>query len=341
MASGPLREWGAISIGLLAGFCFLNLPRRHRTLVLGFWTAAILGSALLEKLAPSAIDWLYFNVFDPQTRQLDELAAQSRLLGGVFGIQSLAKLMAWLPWLLWIHALGGLTPPAKWQVWILAVVSTVVTAAILATTQRGPFVASLTGWEFFALHRAFRLGDRRVLGWTVGGIAAVAALVWIIVPGDVIQSRVLSAFGQKDATRYGQMAEGNISFRRMIFEVSAEVISQSPLGNACVTPEVFAGHGIGFTTHSHHLFLHQFRERGWVWGLLHLLVWIWAGVLAWRSRSAAASAVLGGWTTIVVLGMFDHPWFVLNQAMVMSVILLSSFLLTLTPSQPVGYNSKS
>ena len=103
--------------------------------------------------------------------------------------------------------------------------------------------------------------------------------------------------------------------------VSLDAIREYPLGNACLPKSFFTERKIS-EAHSHNLFLEQFRSRGWIWGLLHLGLWLLAGFAFFRRSDARASAYLAVLTAIFICGFVDHPWFVLNQAIVLGAVLV-------------------
>ena len=102
---------------------------------------------------------------------------------------------------------------------------------------------------------------------------------------------------------------------------SLEQIATQPLGNACITEEKFRERGLT-VTHAHNLFLQQFVGRGWLWGIAHFLLWIWAFTRALRSRRIEGHAWAAACISMSVGGLFDHPWFVLNHSILLCIVLL-------------------
>src|SRR5690606_37493170 len=105
--------------------------------------------------------------------------------------------------------------------------------------------------------------------------------------------------------------EENAKFRVGMAAASLESIRENFWGDACIPKEFFSSRGLN-EAHSHSLFLEQFRSRGWVWGAIHLLLWLIAGLSFFRGSDLRSSAYLAAFTAIFVSGLVDHPWFVLN-----------------------------
>lgn len=314
-----IREWGVICIGLLSGVAvFLLTPRQRSRVALG-WAAILYGACLVDVLLPSVTDWLYLNVLDPKTRIWDNLEMGQRALTGIFGRQSAAKLLALMPWVLLLFL-----PARKRSFWLIGILFSVSTAAILGTGQRGPFVAALVAIVVFALYHAIRLGNRKVLWMCAGSVLAVSVMVVTFVPSNIWETRLRSLLGltHPEATTQASGADYNRALRIRLFDFSLQQIASSPLGNACVPEEEFDAAKI-HPTHSHHLILEQFRMRGWVWGMLHLFLWLAAFIGPWLSRSRRAATVMSAVTVVLVSGLFDHPWAVLNHAIILGVILVA------------------
>jgi hypothetical protein len=326
LPGASIREFAAMTIGTLAAACFLALPSFQQRAVVVAWGAMLAGLAGLDLLAPSAIDWLYTHVFDPNTRWFDNQTASVRLLTGVFGFQSFAKLLSWVPWLCLAFLPAVREKPRLFYFWVSG--SALATGLILSTTQRGPLLGMLLGWCAFFLHAHFRAGRRKLL-IPLALAAVITGLVTIgITPREIWQGRVEAAVSSSEPSTQGAVnASRNISFRRIMWGISLDSVSKHPLGDACIPEQTFTNRGV-YSTHSHNLFLHQFRERGWLWGLVHLALWVIALFFAWKGRSSKASALFAGLTCILSQGMFDHPWFVLNHAMLLSLFLLASYLIS-------------
>ncbi|RYZ87969.1 MAG: hypothetical protein EOP06_11780 [Proteobacteria bacterium] len=326
-----IREWAAMTIGMLCAANLLVLEPRQRRVVVGSWAALIVLLAFLDKAFPAAIDWQYAHIFDPHTRWYDAQVASTRLLTGVFGFQSFAKLLSWVPWLAlaflpWLNE--------KRRGFILWVVFTALaTGLILSTTQRGPFLGMLLGWVAYFAHARLRVFKRDLLMPGVLAAALIAAVTFIATPREIFQGRVEAAvLPSAEATRSAKDASNNINFRKIMWGISLESVANHPLGDACIPEQTFKERGV-YNTHSHNLFLHQFRERGWLWGIVHLALWLFALISAWRNQTAHASALFAGLICIMAQGMFDHPWFVLNHSMILSLYLLASIKLSVEENE--------
>ncbi len=319
-----LREWSVILLGLLAATCFTLLPERDRGRVVVAWVGVVLATALLDALFPSAIQWLYAHLFDPDTGKHDLGEVGWRSLGGVFGRQSLAKLLAWIPWVLWVQFAvdrSG-TGFSRTRVAILASIAVLCSALILATSQRGAFVGAVAGWLAFAAHAAIRRRNRRFAIAALGALVLSGIVTVVVVPRHFIETRLGTLIGRSSGDAFSEKADVNRDFRLSMWKLSVAVIADRPLGNACITAKEFEAAGVHHHNHSHNLILQQFRERGWIWGLLHLALWVGAWAGAWSLRSERGSALVALLTSTLVFGMFDHPWFVLNHSMVLWLMLL-------------------
>ncbi len=313
------REFSVILLGGLAALCFLLLREREQKWIMGFWLFAIYGGALLDALYPPGATWFYDHIFDPKTRDWDLIELGKYPLTGVFGRQSLAKMMAWVPWI----AMVIFRPKRLWPWLALAGIST---ASILATTQRGPFVGAVAGWIVFILHQLIQRRQARIAKWATIGLVLAIATVPLFVPQDILISRVKSLINWNDPHSTGDSASGNIGYRFQMTRFSMLAIQEGPWGNACISTPTYWLAGIWHAGHSHSMVLHQFRERGWIWGSIHLLLWIYAFVRAWKIKHYLGSPIVAAVGCALVLGFFDHPWFVLNQALILWIILLMALL---------------
>ncbi len=114
---------------------------------------------------------------------------------------------------------------------------------------------------------------------------------------------------------------------------SLKLIAKNPTGNACYFFEDFEAetsdidkngklvHMIHFG-HAHNLIIQEYRERGWIWGSVHFLLWILALIGAWREKTYFGSSIFAGLTTIFILGLVDYPWPVLNHSIFLWIYLL-------------------
>jgi hypothetical protein len=317
MPAAFLREWATITVGLLAGLAVLVLPSRSRNQVFVGWFSLVFMSAVLEVFSPSAIDWLYAHIFDPETRKGDIAETGMRVLTGVFGRQSLAKLMAWLPWLV--------LPLFERRVFWAWAGTAALSGWILSTSQRGPTFAAFAALVAFGIHRFFISRKKFVLGEMAGVLVIGLVALYLLVPREIVAPRVLHEIAQTDANSANalRVSNGNADFRKNMTRASLHAIVEYPLGNACLSDAYFEPYGIHLAAHSHNLMLEQFRSRGWLWGLLHLTLWLLAGIGLWRSADLRSSAFFAAWVAVMVSGLVDHPWFVLNQAIVLGTILVA------------------
>jgi len=321
-----IREWAAITVGLLAGFALVLLPEKKRGSVYIGWFAIVFLSAFLDAVFPQAIDWLYAHVFDPDTRKLDFAETGIRVLTGIYGRQSLAKLLAWLPWLAFPAFVDRVGARKREQAifggWAAIAL---LSGVILATSQRGPTGGAFVALAVFGIHllRFESLRSRLALG--IGGAIVLASLsVALFVPRAIVAPRVLGEAASADAksAEILRTSESNAGFRAKMTRASLAAIARAPLGNACLPDSYFQSYGLIHGAHSHNLFIEQFRSRGWAWGALHLALWIFSGLGFWRTRTIRSAAFFAGWCAIVVSGLVDHPWFVLNQSIVLGAYLV-------------------
>jgi len=319
-----IREWAAISLGALWATALLALAPKFRITVVATWIALIGLIVGLDFLFPEAIGWSYENIFDPNTRWYDQTQVQGTwLLTGVFGFQSLAKLLSWLPWVLLASMPWVIADDRRIRIWLLLAI--LLTGSILSTSQRGPLLGATLAWIAFFSHDFVRRHHNRWKVLLPIALLGMAFITYAFTPSSILGGRVEALVNNEKAeTDVGKNASYNVNFRKIMWGLSLESILRKPLGNPCIPDEEFLARGI-HRTHAHNLFLHQYRERGWLWGSLHLALWIAALLSAWLSRRPEASALFGGIVCIVSQGMFDHPWFVLNHSIVLWFFLLSSF----------------
>ncbi len=315
-----IREWVNLSIGLASGYFLSVVSERKQERVFLFWFGVILASVLLSIFFPSLIDWSYENIFGPETRKGDVGEAGEKLLTGIFGRQSLAKLMAWTPWLV----LPFFLRLARSQVIPLMGVGLFI-GLILATSQRGPTLAAFLAMAAFGVHRIWHA--RKLKSGAPAFTALIVAVVslFLFVPTEILRPRVTSAFVEPENPSVTERehiaaARDNASVRTKMTVASLDVIREFPLGNACLPESFYTERGL-FVSHSHSLFLEQFRTRGWLWGFLHLALWLFAGLALWRGSDLRSASYFAGWVAVVVSGFFDHPWFVLNHALILGVYL--------------------
>lgn len=323
--STALRPWSVMVTGTLACLALFQFSRPQVKFVLIVWASAVFGSAFLGKIAPSSTLWLYENIFDVSALQYDFLELGSQVLTGVYGRQSLAKFLTWLPWLLTFFWIREKFPDKKtisfqkMEIFLFGL-GILSTALILATSQRGPFLSALLGWVAFALHQYFQLGGKKLARLSAFAIGIILVLTLVVVPRNILEPRIRSLFGLSPKDFYGQAADTNRDFRLQVTGIYSKIILENPLGKACVPEKLFLEKKI-IPGHSHNLFLQQFVERGWIWGLIHLALWLLAWLGAWRVKSFSNSLLFGGLSACIFSGLFDHPWFVLNHALILSTYL--------------------
>ena len=201
-----LREWSVIVLGFVAAASLFALGQAWRSFVIASWVLLVYGTVLLEFVYPQMIDLLYLAVFDPSTVMADFDDIKGRALTGVFGRQSMAKLLTWMPWIAAI-AVAAAWPGMKRRVlWGAATGALVVfsSAVVLATTQRSALVSSILAICFFVAHQAYVLRRRRMI---IGGavcLVAVVAAMFIVVPPAVYKPRLKSLFGIENTDNYSK-----------------------------------------------------------------------------------------------------------------------------------------
>lgn len=319
-----LREWASISLGLIVGVALRFFTPALRDRVFFGWMAILFSVVALDLLFPSSIDWLYAHVFDPETRQWDLGETGTRALTGVFGRQSAAKLMSWVPWLV-LPAFFRVSRRARYLA--LAALG-IWSGLILATSQRGPMFAAFAALLVFGIHRAACERKWKPFFITAAVVCVGFLSIFITVPSTIVGPRLLNtapvlSSGEPIANA-GQIlktSEHNAQYRLGMTRVSLDSIRTHPFGDACIPKSFFAERGMN-EGHSHSLVLEQFRSRGWIWGLVHLMLWIFAGIAFLRARDVRASCTLAAVAAIFVCGLVDHPWFVLNQSIVLGAVLV-------------------
>jgi len=336
-----LREWFVTVLGASAACCLLLLPRRFFRVVLGSWLIIVYGSALLDASFPHTVDWLYSNIFDPDTRYYDVMEVGRRALTGIFGRQSMAKFLAWIPWLAAIFIASSRSSfiKSKTNVTLIVLLTIGSFASIMATSQRGPFLAALAGAVAFIVHAAVQLGKKKVAWYGAVGIVLAIGLSLVVVPRSIYEPRFKSLFGlaapmKPDYWPPETVAEVNKQVRIKMTLFSAKVIAQNPLGHACIPLKDFVANGIYPPGHAHNMFLEQFRTRGWIWGATHLVLVLFGLLSAWKRKDFLGTAATAAMATIVFGGIFDHPWFVLNQSVVLATIIIFSLRLSMPFREP-------
>lgn len=336
---GPyLREWVTMSVGVALGILLVRLPRSILIRVTWIWGGLLLLSAVLDYLFPPATEWLLSRVFDPNTRFWDMRELYEQPLTGVFGRQSFAKLLAWVPWLI----LANQARLSASRMGLLSVFFGVWTALILATSQRGPmlamFVAVLVFWVFEWVLKRDQRSFRKATAWIMTYLIAFVIGILVLVPQSIWIPRLAPWLVLGDGKRVelqdekhihaAKTAVSHVLVRGKIFEVNWNLIRERPWGNACIPESYYRQYQMP-PAHSHSFWLEQAKQRGVVFGLLHLFAWLATGGLfllrALRAPNVASSALLAGWCAIQVSGLADHLWQVLNHAMVLGVFLAEAW----------------
>jgi hypothetical protein len=324
-----LREWFVIVLGVAAALSILTFSRGRFSRVLWGWAGVIYGSVILNYLWPTGLNWINAHFFDP-TRQVPLRGESPQFLMGFYDIVSLGKLLVWVPWIV------GFALASTWadrhstkvQLVLLPLIA-VSTGLSLATTQRGPIVGMVGGLGFYFLHRWRVTRDRQILIGLAALLVMMGAGVALLVPKGMIEQRVMPLFSTEvnfkekgvEAGGSPTVAHASVLQRWRLFELGISEVSKHPFGHVCTAAEEFQKRGIIEAYHSHNLFLEQFKSRGWLWGGVHLVLWLLALLQSWKIRNWTGSVLVGGLGTICVMGLADHPWFVLNHAMILGLFL--------------------
>ncbi|HAR44124.1 MAG TPA: hypothetical protein DCS07_16075 [Bdellovibrionales bacterium] len=314
-----IREWAVICIGIAGALSLAVLPQSQFRKVIICWSVIIFGSVVLNLVFPEALNFINAHLFDP-IRQVPDDPNNINFLMGFFDTASLAKLLVWIPWLLmWSDSRLETSPGYRRVLFYLSILGVCAILA-LTTTQRGPFVGLLAGAVAFLIHIAL-VGRRYHLLKQSGIILLLAlALIPVFVPKNVLIYRVFPLIHKSNPT-LSNPATASITQRERHLKLAFETIRGNPLGYPCIAPEEYARRQIAVPGHSHNIILEQFRSRGWIFGLWHFGIWLFALLIYWRSPSLRHSALLGGVVTTLVLGLADHPWFVINHALVLGTFL--------------------
>ena len=140
-----LREGFVMAAGAIAAIAFQRFSSREKMRIGLIWAGLLLLTCLFDVLRTGVNTWLLENFFDPMTARegVEELQAND-ILRGVFGRQSLAKLLAWVPFvalaLVWSNR-----PPTQRAFYVGFGSLLVFGAFILPTSQRGPFLGFAAG----------------------------------------------------------------------------------------------------------------------------------------------------------------------------------------------------
>lgn len=321
------RETAVWLLCTLAATSFLLLPPLLRRRTVSAWMGILLLGVALDTLFPAVHDWMYRNVLDPDTRLHDfEETGSLDVWTGLWGRQSFAKLLTWIPFLWIAENWPALQKTKGWKSKALLGGALFLPLLSLWTSQRGPFLAAIAAVSAVIIHRGKK--DRVRAALFLGG---AICLVLLLMPKDLLKTRFDSLFVQPELGSEAGLVPGggNQIFRYRILKFSWNSVKEFPLGNPCIPLEVYRASGFWLPSHSHNLFLHPFRERGWLFGALHLFLWVFAGLALWKRRTLesgyADAARFGAWVSVVLGGMTDYPWAVIHQALPLSILLWSSF----------------
>ncbi len=324
------REWLMHGLAALWAVSFFLVSNHQRKWIVGLWLTWLAVFSMIDVAAPSWLDWLFQNVFDPRTRDYDPLEVGD-VLTGVFGRQTLAKFLAWIPWLTILLLPHTRQSPQKHFGFVVGMAAVLVPAGlILATSQRGPFAAVITAALVTIWLYARREGLHRqtlVIMLTAFAIS-VGVLTVLFVPQPILESRVRSMVGLPPVGFLGMQAEQNKSFRWNMISLSLEIIRENPMGKACIDDNWYFWNRGTMVAHSHHVFLQEFRSRGWIWGLFHLVMWLLCGWSLYRALPLAWENIFwfGGFLSILLSGQFDYPWMALSQSIILWVFLWKGFM---------------
>ena len=320
-----IRETFIIFTGLIIGMVFISQSIMWRRFVLVSWVMIIGLNLILDMAFPETLDFLNEYFFDELSvdyyrKNLLFQEVGSNVLQGLFGRQSLAKILVWVPFLVLAVFVKSfrklnLTSVASWLLLLLA------TGLTMWTTQRAALLAISIGWCFLLIGIVFRVSNRKVFLSVLGMFAAGILLTLLLIPKEVYKARIEPYVTHtKNSSLQGMGAKSNASFRLRTLKFSIDHILQNPLGNACIPESDFYRSRI-FPSHSHHMFIQQFRERGWLWGITHLILWMGALVLSAYRRGIDSIFLTAGIATVFVMGVFDHTWTVLNHASILGIYL--------------------
>jgi hypothetical protein len=200
------------------------------------------------------------------------------------------------------------------------------------TSQRGPFISGIVACLFLFIHQYVQLKNKKALISGLLSVIAISIITLIFVPKRILIPRLSALtyiFDQSEVKTkiYGdsipiEAARYNQNLRVQHAKLALNVISKNPFGNSCITEQEFLINKIFPPGHAHNMFLQQFRERGWAWGAFHLVMWILAALGFWRSQNTKASILFAGITSVIISGLFDHPWFVINQSLILGIYLI-------------------
>jgi hypothetical protein len=321
------REWAAISVGLVAAVTLSLFPTRYIRVIVRMWAGTVILAVLLNYFFPDTLTWINQTLFDPK-RVVSNQVYGVTLLNGFYDIGSMAKLLMWTPWVwLWAESLDHPTPFSLTKKGMAILLFAASLFLILLTTQRGPLVGQISGVLTYFFFRSYARKEYRNIGVVIASLGVFVGLSLLFMPKALYERRIQPLFTLHQATEESMSANPNMSSlqdRLHIFQVSWRVVKENPMGMACVPDSYFSEANASLGTHSHNVFLHQTRSRGWVWGVLNLIFWILAFLFLARKKSESTLLALGGLTSTVALSLVDYPWFVLNHSIIMGIFLLGA-----------------
>lgn len=317
------REWAVITTGMLAAVAFALLELRKQRFILAAWVGILVLALVINYLSIDVLNLIHQTIFDPE-RVLDP---KFFLLQGFYDIASFGKLLAWTPWILGLaFCLGGRKFGNRGAI-VFVLINLVFLIFALRTTQRGPILGGVVALGVAAVHYARNRGNFRILlGFAATGLLMSVIAAWVL-PSSIIETRIKPLLSSQWSHQDVQQdpSRASISQRSRIWAYAMDSIRENPLGRPCVDEAEYARRGIPTLSHSHNEFLEQTRTRGWLWGAFFTVFWILSWRIYWNRRDLIATVCLGGLTSIAVLSLVDHPWFVLNHSVIIGVFLVSGF----------------
>lgn len=321
------KEWAVILITSVYALSFLLMRIENQLFVAKAWVMLIFSFTFVDLLAPTVSNYLVKHLFHPMAHfDMSELGY--RALASVWGRQSLAKLLCFVPWV-WFCVYRKV----NW-VSISALILAIPLSA--ATTQRASVIAEVGAvLVFLGVYFGRRVFHAKILGSIFLGFIFLGASSLLIVPKRIWEPRVASFYlreipPEKVDEVAWQSAFANRDYRLSTLKFSLGIIKENPMGNACIPLETFTAAGFPMPRSSHNLFIEQYRERGWIWGTVHLLMWILSTAATFKIKNLLDRSLrLGALTAVWITGMFDHAWQVINHALFLWIILLLPLVLLL------------
>lgn len=320
-----LREWFVICLGSLCSIALILLPSHLSRITVFLWTSIILLGVAINLAFPELTNFLFKNFFDYHYQVPVDRSVGIHLIG-FYDVASLSKLLAWLPWVFGLFCLGSFDKPRHWASFL--VLLAICSLLIPITTQRGPVLGMIIGCALATSHQAFQLNRKWILKWIPAAAAIVLVLAWLVIPKNILETRFLAFMGLNGTDTHTVEASRLSSDQRIrIWKLAAKRVVTHPLGMPSPPREDFTNAGIVDAYHSHNIFLEQYASRGWIWGTLHLALWLIAFASAWKDRTWRGTLMTGGVATTFGLGLVDHPWFVLNHAMILGFFLFNYWIM--------------